>query len=138
MGCLGALLHFCNFSFGDDSGAGIDDIVNDVIPEVYDSPALSLKSCPASVPRRRKRSLHTNHTDHRLERRRPSIHEEVVKARGKGILSPRFVPRSRHNGIGQPRDIHDRIQKKRSPKRARSRRNSIRNASNTNLKSICT
>ena len=22
MGCLGALLHFCNFSFGDDSGAG--------------------------------------------------------------------------------------------------------------------
>ena len=127
-----------NTKLSGDGVGGIDEIVNDIIPEVYDSPSLSLKSCPASVPRRRKRSVHSNHADHRLDKRRPSIHDEVVKARGKGILSPRFVPRSRHNGIGQSRDLHDRILKKRSPKRARSRRNSVRNASQTNLKSICT
>ena len=119
-----------------DGGAGIIENVNDIVTEVYDSPSLSLKSCPASVPRRRKRSIHTHNID---EKRRPSVHDEVAKARGKGILSPRFVPRSKHNGISQSRDLHDRIRKKRSPKRgARSRRNSIRNASQNNLKSICT
>ena len=124
-----------------DGGAGIIENVNDIITEVSDSPSLSLKSCPASVPRRRKRSVHTHHIDHnnRYEKRRPSVHDEVAKARGKGILSPRFVPRSRHNGISQSRDLHDRILNKRSPKRGRrSRRNSIRNASHNNLKSICT
>ena len=119
-------------------GGGIDEIVHDIIPEVIDSPALSLKSCPASVPRRRKSVRKNSHTDHRHDKRRPSIHDEVAKARGKGILSPRFAPRSRHNGIGKSADFHERMLKKRSPKRARSRRNSIRNASQTNLKSICT
>ena len=43
-------------------GGGIDEIVHDIIPEVIDSPALSLKSCPASVPRRRKSVRKNSHT----------------------------------------------------------------------------
>ena len=112
--------------------------VNDIIREAIDSPTPSLKSCPASVPRRRKRSTQSHNLNHRYERRRPSIHDEVVKARGKGILSPRFLPRNRFNGINQQKNSHDLKAKKRSPRRIRSRRNSIRNASNNNLKSICT
>ena len=125
---------------GGGSGGGSNNIenANEIMYDTYESPSLSLKSCPASVPRRRKKSIHTHHMDSKDQRRRPSVHDEVIRARGKGILSPRFMPKTRRNGLNQTRHAQDRKVIKRTPKRARNRRNSIRNANNNNMKNICT
>jgi hypothetical protein len=133
---------------GGGSGGGLDNIenANEIMYDSYESPSLSLKSCPASVPRRRKRSIHTHNIDSNNQRRRPSVHDDVIRARGKGILSPRFMPKTRRNGCNQTRQPPDRkinVEKiknglKRTPKRGRNRRSSIRNANNNNMKNICT
>ena len=119
----------------------LDDILHE------ESTSSSIKPCPASAPvRRRRTSQNTTLSNERRrsnETRRPSVHEEVSRARSKGILSPRFIPRNRLNYINgmtfhSPKNSPDLKSKKRPPRRARTRRNSIRNASSNNLKSICT
>ena len=116
----------------------LDDIIHE------ESTSSPIKHCPASAPVRRRRTSQniTLSNDRRRsnETRRPSVHDEVSRARSKGILSPRFIPRNRLNGMTfySPKHSPDLKSKKRSPRRNRNRRNSIRNASSNNLKSICT
>ena len=131
-----------NITHGGESKLNpLDDII------LEESTSSSIKPCPASAPvRRRRTSQNTTLSNERRrsnETRRPSVHDEVSRARSKGILSPRFIPRNRLNYINgmtfnSPKHSPDLKSKKRSPRRNRNRRNSIRNASSNNLKSICT